>query len=124
MTKWPISLILIIAFAGGVFAGMPLHTAKMSMKCCDKARNRDRSPAASLARVRCVMDCSETSPTSSGLSFNFSPSSIAIERSITSQIADMFRVERALPAVGTNYRPATQFLSFQPRYIQHHAFLI
>ncbi|MEO7539699.1 MAG: hypothetical protein ABIV21_06710 [Pyrinomonadaceae bacterium] len=124
MTKWPTTFILLIAFAGGVFAGLPLHPPTMPMKCCDKARSRDKTRAASLARLRCAMDCSETTPVSSGLSFNFAPSSVAIEASIASQIADLFRVQRSAPTDAPSYRSPAASRSFQPRYIQYHSFLI
>ena len=125
MKKWFTSLFLLFALAGGVFAGMPLHSEKTGMmKCCDKAKSKDRSPEATATRLCCALNCTESAPTSSGLSINFSPSTVAIEDSIAAQIADLFKIERITPTISPVVKLTSIPRSFQPKYIQHHSFLI
>ncbi|MEO7674527.1 MAG: hypothetical protein ABIU09_10690 [Pyrinomonadaceae bacterium] len=94
------------------------------MKCCDKAKSKDNSQEASLARLCCAVNCTDSGPTSSGLSFNFSPSSVAVEDSISAQIADLFKTEWIKPSISHSYELTVVSRSFQPKYIQHHSFLI
>ncbi len=125
MKKWLTSVFLLFGLAGGVFAGMPVHSEKMGMmKCCDKAKSKDKSTEASIARLCCTLNCSDSAPTSSGLSMNFSPSSVTIEDSIAAQIADLFKIERVKPTILPHIELAAIKRSFQPKYIQHHSFLI
>ena len=125
MKKWLASLFLLFALAGGVFAGMPTHSEKMGMmKCCDKAKSNNNSQEISLARLCCAVNCTDSAPTSSGLSFNFSPSAVAIEDSISTQIADLFKIERVKSAISPLVELAGVKRSFQPKYIQYHSFLI
>ena len=125
MKKWLTSFFLLFALTAGVFAGMPVHSEKMGMmKCCDKAKSKDRSREASMARLCCTLNCSDSAPTSSGLSFNFSPSSVAIEDSIAAQIADLFKIMKVKPSISPLVELAAVKRSFQPKYIQYHSFLI
>ena len=125
MKKWLASLFLLFALAGGVFAGMPTHSEKMGMmKCCDKAKSNNNSQEISLARLCCAVNCTDSAPTSSGLSFNFLPSTVAVEDSIAAQIADLFKINRFKPSILLSRELLVVSLSFQPKYIQHHSFLI
>jgi hypothetical protein len=125
MTKWLTSLFLLFTLAGGVFAGSSFHSEKMGMmKCCDKAKSKEQSPAVTAAQLCCALNCTDSAPTSSGLSFNFSPSSVAVEDSISAQIADLFKIKRIKPSVPHSYDLPLVSRSFQPKYIQHHSFLI
>ena len=125
MKKWLTSLFLLATLSSGVFAGMPFHAEKTGMmECCDKARSKERSQAASAARLCCALNCSDSAPTSSGLSFNFSPSSVTIEDSISSRIGKLFDAGRHVPPVLHAYEWPVVSQAFQPKYIQHHSFLI
>lgn len=125
MKKCVTSFFLLFALTGGVFAGMPVHSEKMGMiKCCDKAKSKDKSSEVSIARLCCVLNCSDSAPTSSGLSFNFSHSSVVTEDSISAQIADLFKIERVKPSISNSYELTAVSRVFQPKYIQHHSFLI
>ena len=125
MKKWVTSSFLLFALTGGVFAGMPVHSEKMGMmKCCDKAKSQDKSKEASMARLCCALNCSESSPTSSSFSSNFSPSFVAIEDSISAQIAGLFKIERFKPSISHPYELPVVSRPFQPKYIQYHSFLI
>ena len=125
MRKWLTSLFLLFTLAGGVFAGMPLHSEKMGMmKCCDKAKSKDKTVEASVARLCCALNCTDSAPTSSGLLLNFSPSTVVIEDSIAAQIADLFKIKRIKPTISPVVELMAISLSFQPKYIQHHSFLI
>ena len=119
------SFLLLFALAGGVFAGMPVHSEKMEMMhCCPKAMDNDGSPVTSMARLCCALNCSDSAPTSSSFSSNFSPSSATNEDSISAQIADLFKIARNRPSVVRSYESPAVARSFQPKYIQHHSFLI
>jgi len=125
MKKRLTSLFLLFALAGGVFAGTPFHSEKMEMmKCCDKAQSKEQSPAVTAAQLCCALNCTDSVPTSSGLSFNFSPASVAVEDSISAQIADLFKIEWIKPSISHSYELTVVSRSFQPKYIQHHSFLI
>jgi hypothetical protein len=126
MKLWLTSLFLLAALAGGVFAGMPLHSGKMDsqMKCCDKAKSKDKTPEASAARLCCAVNCTDPVPTSSGGSFNFAPSNIEISKSIAEQISALFQKEMAGPRTSLRYSRATLPRTFQPKYIQYSSFLI
>ena len=125
MKKQLTSLFLFFALAGGVFAGIPVHSEKMGMmKCCDKAKSIDRSTEAAIARLCCALNCTDSAPTPSGLSFNFSPSSVTIEDSISAQIANLFKIKRTKPSVMRSFASSVVPQSIQPKYIQHHSFLI
>ncbi len=125
MKKQLTSLFLFFALAGGVFAGMSFHSEKMGMmKCCDKAKSKEQVPAVTAAQLCCALNCTDSAPTSSGLSFNFSPSLVAVEDSISAQIADLFKTEWIKPSISHSYNLTVVSRSFQPKYIQHHSFLI
>ena len=70
MTKWLTSLVM-IAFLGGVFAGMPLHTAEREcamsgmggMDCCATAQMQGDTPEITAARLCCALNCSQSGTT-------------------------------------------------------------
>lgn len=125
MNKWLTSVFLLFALAGGVVAGMPLHSEKMDMmRCCDKAKSKDKSAEATLARLCCALNCTDSAPTSTRFSSNFSASSVTIEDSISAQIANLFKANRYVPSVSLAYGRPLLGRSFQAKYIQHHSFLI
>ena len=125
MKRWLASLFVSLALAGSVLAGMPLHSGNgQMMKCCDKAKGNDKTPEADAARVCCAVNCSDSTPTPSSPSFNFSPASIAISRSIAEQIAALFPTAKALPFISPQYSREILTQTFQPKYIQHNSFLI
>ncbi len=128
MKKWLTSLLLILALASGVLAGMPLHTGNMNsrmMDCCKKAKSKEQTKEANIARLCCAVNCSDSAPTPSGTSFNFSPSTIIISDSIVKQIAWLLLIkEKPTTTVAFSFERVPLAQKFQPKYIQHHSFLI
>jgi hypothetical protein len=118
-------LFVVLAIAAGVVSGMPLHAPnEKRMKCCDKARGKDRSDRAEAARLCCALNCTESTPTPSGVSFNFNPANAAAERSIADQIAALFPVRANRPSPLPLYHPRTPPRPPDAKYVQHHSFLI
>lgn len=118
-------LIVILSLAAGVLAGTPLHAPKDNMmECCKRAKSKERSSKAEAARLCCALNCSTTTPTSSGTSFNPTPANFTITKSIAGQIADLFAKEKAVSINPTSYSREILPRTFQPSYIRHHAFLI
>lgn len=126
MSRWLTSLLLMIAFAGGILAGMPLtmgHDEGAMADCCDKAKSGEQSPEAVAARLCCAVNCGDSAPTSSSFAANLS-----------------FTVSGAThsasfipPYSKRRISPPNSFLSSglpvvlqqgRPRYIQHKSFLI
>lgn len=128
MKKWLTSLFLIVALASGVLAGMPFHTGNESsqmMDCCKKAKSKEQSKEANIARLCCAVNCSDSAPTPSGTAFNFSPSAIIISDSIIKQIASLLRLKaKSNPTVAFSFERVPLPQNFQPKYLQHHSFLI
>jgi hypothetical protein len=130
MKNWLTSLFLLFSLAGGVFAGMPLHSgnANSQMKCCKKMKSAEQQqmPQMNMVRLCCVMNCSDTAPTnSSGASFNFSPSAIIISDSILKQIAALFPIkEEPISAAQFSHEREILPRRIPPKYVQHHSFLI
>jgi len=120
-------LILFVLFAlvGGVVSGTPLHSPnEKMMKCCDKAKSTDKTPSAEATRLCCAVNCSDSTPTPSNTSFNFSSSVVSVPKSISEQIAALFPIERDQPSKSPQYSRVPLARTFQPRYIQHNSFLI
>lgn len=127
MKKWLTSLFLVLTLSAGVLAGMPLHAGNMNskmMKCCQKAKSKERSPEATAARLCCAFNCSNTAPNSSGSSFNFSPSKIIVSNSILKQIALLIERKKPIQTITVSFERKIFSPKFQPKYIQHHSFLI
>jgi len=120
------SLFLLLALAGGVLAGMPLHsgTDGQMMDCCDKAKTKERSPSADAARLCCAVNCSSPTPTSSGVSFNFTPSNVEISKSVSEQISALFQKETTRRRVSLKYSREILPRTLQHKYIQNSSFLI
>jgi hypothetical protein len=54
MKKRLTSVFLLLALAGGVLAGMPMHSGNMNsrmMSCCKKAKSKERTKEAGIAQV-------------------------------------------------------------------------
>lgn len=118
-------LFVLFALAGSVVSGTPLHSRNdKMMKCCDKARSKDHSPAAGSARLCCAVNCNELTPTPSGVSFNFSPSNKSVSQSIADQIAALFSTKEGQTSKSPLFLRVVPARTFQPRYIQHNSFLI
>jgi hypothetical protein len=118
-------LFVLFALAGGVVSGTPLHSRNdKMMRCCDKARSKDRSPAAEAARLCCATNCTNSAPISFGNPFNFTPTNVTTHRSIADQIAALFPNAKAAPSVSPQYLRKTLTRTFQPKYLQHNSFLI
>ena len=128
MKKWLTSLFLIVALASGVLAGMPLHSGNdnsQMMDCCKKAKSKEQSREASIARLCCAVNCSDSAPTPSGTSFNFSPLAIIISDSIIKQIASLLRLkEKPSTTIAFSFGRVPLPQKNQPKYLQHHSFLI
>jgi hypothetical protein len=126
MKKRLTSLFLLFAFSG-VLAGMPFHSGNTNhqmMSCCKKAKSAEQSPEASIARLCCALNCTNSAPTSLNLSFNFSPS-IIIGDSIIKQIALLlFTKEKSTSMIASALEPKILPSKILPKYIQHHSFLI
>lgn len=125
MVKQLALLFVLWALVAGVVSGTPLHSSNGAMmKCCDKAKSQDRSPAADAADLCCAVNCSESVPTPSSASLNFSPSVAQISKSIAEQIAALFSKEVIHPSTSPQYLREIPPRTFQPKYIQHKSFLI
>ena len=119
------SFFVFFALAGSVLAGMSVPGEKIEMKdCCDRARSKDLSRAASMARICCALKCGESAPTSSGQSFNYSSPFVVVVDSMSPQITDLVKIERFRQLVLPSYLLPLIRRSFQPKYIQYHSFLI
>lgn len=118
-------LVIILALASGVLAGMPLHAPMDGMmECCKRAKSKETSPKAEAARLCCAVNCSQSTPTSSGASFNPAPANFTITRSIADQIAALLTKEKAALITPSSYPREILPRTTQPSYIQHHSFLI
>ena len=123
------SLMLLLALAGSVFAGMPLHSNEQScpmggemgdMDCCKVALMQNQTPQVATARLCCELNCSQdgTLP-SNGLRIS-PPLQIALS-------AYPVTVQSILPSVSllrhaaNSHGPPTES---QPAYIRHLALLI
>lgn len=128
MKKWLTTLFLILALVSGVLAGMPLHSGNENsrmMKCCQKARSKEQSKEASLARLCCAVNCGDSAPTPSGTSFNFSPSFLIISDLPIKRIALLlFIKEKPKSTVAVLFQRIPLAQTFQPKYLQHHSLLI
>src|SRR2546421_12585860 len=116
--------IVLLALAGGVVSGTPLHAPNdKMMKCCDRAKSKNKSQEASIARLCCGLNCSESTPTPSGTSFNFSPSNVTISKSIAEQIAVLFPTRKPQTSRSLQYSREILPRTSQSKFIQHNSFL-
>lgn len=129
MKKWLTTLFLILAMAGSALTGMPLHSGNTNsrmMKCCQKAKSKEKSKEASLARLCCAVNCGDSTPTPSGTSFNFSPSFSNINDSLIKRITllVLFIKEKPKSTEAILFKRIPLAQKFQLKYLQHHSLLI
>jgi hypothetical protein len=118
-------LILVLSLASGVLAGTPLHAPNDGMmECCKRAKSKEKSRTAEVARLCCAINCSTSSPAPSGASFNPAPANFTITRSIADQIAALFAKKRPVAIDLNSYSREVLPRTSNPSYIRHHAFLI
>jgi len=118
-------LFIVLAIAAGVVSGMPLHAPnEKRMKCCDKARSKERSAWAEGARLCCALNCTESTPTPSGVSFNFNPTGSTVQSSIAEQIAALFPLIAGRPSPSLPYQRQVPQRFSNAKYVQYHQFLI
>lgn len=128
MKNWLTSFLLFFALAGNLLAGTSVFSGSMengksAMECCQKKDDCD-SRTISAARLCCALSCANPMPTAPGATFNFSPSSIAINDSILKQIALLFKKEKPVSMPIILFEREIISPKIQPKYIQHHSFLI
>ena len=125
MAKRLILISLLLALAGSVVSGMPLHSSNSHMmKCCDKAKSADQTPEAYAARLCCAVDCSDSTPTPSSSSYNTSPSNFTLSRSISDQIVSLLKTSKVQPVLSFSYELYPILIPTRPKHIQHNSFLI
>ncbi|MFN0139898.1 MAG: hypothetical protein ACKVQW_07395 [Pyrinomonadaceae bacterium] len=118
-------LFLLAALLSGVVSGTPLHAPnEKMMSCCDKAKSKERSPAAEATRLCCSMNCSESVPTTPGFASNFAPSGVAVSASIADQIAALFAKKTSQFTAPVTYLRESPLHPPQPTYIRHKSLLI
>lgn len=128
MARWLTSLGLLLILAGGVAAGTPIFSgvdqnAMPATECCKEKRMEVQS--ASAAQLCCAVYCSSPAPSSPSRAVNFSPSAYSISDSILVQIALLFKNDSsAARRVSFFLRQTAAKPVLQPKYIQHHSFLI
>ena len=126
MKRWLTSLILLFALVGGVLAGTPLfannaESGMSAMACCKKKFHDMKSVSA--AQLCCAVNCNSSVPSSSSASFNFSTSYINSD-SIFKQIDLLFVKVKPFQAISYSFEHQVFTRKFQPKYLQHHSFLI
>ena len=129
MRNWLTSLFLLFALASGVLAGTPVFSGgaengRSAMECCKKKMKDCDAKTVSAARLCCAVNCGNPVPTSPGASFNFSPSSITIGDSILKQILSLLERKKTVQTISFSFERETSSQKLQPKYIQHHSFLI
>ena len=127
MKNWLTSLFLLFALASGVLAGTPVFSGAAengmsAMKCCKKQSHNVKSLSA--AQLCCAVNCDNPAPNAPGASFNFSPSSLIISDSILKQIALLLKKEKPVQAFSFSFERKILPQKYQPKYIQHHSYLI
>lgn len=126
MARWLTAFILLLILTGSVLAGASVFGGSQdgmsAMDCCKKKGMNVASQDA--ARFCCAINCSDPSPTSPNGVFNFSPSVQSITDSVLTQIVSLLGKERVSHSTSFSFERETLTRSFQPKYIQHHSFLI
>ena len=128
MKRWLTSLVLLLALVGGVLAGTPLfadnaESGMSAMACCKKKVNDCDAKTLSAAQLCCALNCNSLVPTSSSPSFNFSTSYI-VSDSIIKQIDLLFVKVKLVQTISYSFEHRIFSRKFQPKYLQHHSFLI
>ncbi len=129
MIKWLTSLFLLFALASGALAGTSVFSGNAengmsAMECCKKKTKDCDAETVSAAQLCCAVNCGSPAPTAPGASFNFLPSTIIISDSILKQIALLLGQEKLSLKVSFSFERTAFSQKFQPKYIQHHSFLI
>jgi hypothetical protein len=123
MRKWLTAFILITAMLGGA-VGVSAHEGEGSMAnmpdCCKKAQSANSTPAVSMARLCCNLNCSEPGSSGSSTSSGFSPQQGMAPIGAVAPNASPFS-HVALPA---RYSQSPHPNDSNPKYIQHLALLI
>ena len=127
MKRWLTSLVLLFALAAGALAGATpfsgnAENGMSAMECCKKKQMGAKTVSA--AQLCCAVNCNSPAPTSPGASVNFSPVAVIISDSILKQIALLFANEKPIRTISYAFERETLTQKFQPKYIQHHSFLI
>lgn len=129
MAKWLTALALIVALAGGVLAGMPLHSGEQEcamtemsgeMDCCAKAREQVATPEVAGARLCCAINCpSSGTPTPTSSAQSVSPLAIVIQNPASIQSPFV------IPSSRLRFELAQENVHHsRPTYIRHLALLI
>lgn len=129
MKKWLTSAFLLFALASGVLAGTPVFSGNSengmsAMACCKKKPKDCDAKTVSAAQLCCAVNCNNSAPTAPGASVNFSPSSIIVSDSILKQIALLLGREKPVQTLSFSFERKILPQKYQPKYIQHHSFLI
>lgn len=125
MVKWLTSLALVLALAGGVLAGTPIHSGEHHCPmggdddCCAKAQSQDKTPEAYVARLCCSLNCTEQGATAPTGATNISP---APAPALSGAMPPSFFVEKL--ALERAYSTPSPSEHSPPIYIQHLALLI
>lgn len=125
MAKWFTSLILVMALAGGVFAGTPIHSGEQHCPmsgdddCCAKAQSRDETTEVYVARLCCSLNCTEQGATTPTGTINTSPAPAPALSS--AMLPSLFVENLVLERVYSTPSPTEHS---PPIYIQHLALLI
>ena len=125
MKKRFTSIVLLIAIAGGVAAGMPLQSGgqgKMS-SCCKKAKSGEQSAAAKAGRLCCAVNCTNPAGTTSGPSVPSPVIPKAAEYATQSNwtLPPAKRVFSTSPYPSESRIRSREHLSL---FLRHHSFLI
>jgi hypothetical protein len=130
MKRWLTSLFLLFALAVGALAGATpfsgnAENGMSAMECCKKkTKDCNGSDSMSAAQLCCAVNCNSPAPSSPGAPINFSPVAVIISDSILKQIALLFGKEKPIQTISFAFERETLPQKFQPKYIQHHSFLI
>ena len=129
MKKWLTSLFLFFALANGVLAGTSVFSGSAengmsAMECCKKKTKDCDAKSVSAAQLCCAVNCNNPAPSSPSATVNFSPSVILISDSILKQIASLLGKEKPIQTISFSFERKIPSQKHQPKYIQHHSFLI
>lgn len=127
MKRWLTSVFLLFALAAGALAGAApfsgnAENGMSAMECCKKKKMGANTVSA--AQLCCAVNCNSPAPTSPGASVNFSPVAVIISDSILKQIALLFGKEKLIRTISFAFEREILPQKHQPKYIQHHSFLI
>ena len=121
MFKKLTNLVLVVAVAASVAAGMPLHSRSAQsamMDCCKKALEQSDSPHVAAARLCCAMNCSEPASTNGNFGQNFSQTGAELSPVIVVALPPLANYKSQRP------RYARMSSATKPAYILNLALLI